>query len=579
MFLTLVIMKRKVFLTFFLNFVCCLAWTQITFEDRSIELGLNLSCGYTFLGNGVSISDFNNDGWDDITFTTELNSPLRFFENNNGIFEERFFNFTDAMDQTKQVNWVDIDNDGDKDLFVTSNLSGNKLFENQGNYNLIEITQSSGLPTTNLGTYGASWGDYNNDGLLDVFMCNRDGGAQNPNYLFKNEGNNTFTNVSSEAGIHSENRVSFCAVFFDFNNDGWQDIYVSNDRYDYENVLYKNNGDGSFSDVSFSSKTNIACDAMTVTVGDFNNDSWFDIYVTNSPQGNYLLLNEGDETFTDITYTSGTLFESWSWGAVWLDADNDKDLDLYVSGQYTGNDPDIRSAALYENIGNNTFIEPIDDGFNGDDEASFSNATGDFNNDGLSDIVVTNLNTPVFAWKNESTTSHNWLKIKLQGTVSNRDGIGSTIEISENSLKQYRYVLNGEGYLSQNSAVEIFGLGTSTSVDYIKVTWLSGIEEYFYNIAANQIFEIIEGSGTLNNNVSLKNNLIIHPNPVSDRLFIENNTEFENFVLFNALGQEILRKNNRDFINSIDLRSFNSGVYFIRLFNEHQQLRLKIIKN
>ena len=552
-------------------------YSQIFFEDRAVDLGLDITCGSTFLGNGVSFVDFDGDGLDDLTFATEVDQPVRFFKNQGGSFVEHFFNYTDPNRATKQINWVDIDNDGDKDLFVTSHTEGNKLYENQGNNNLLDITSDSNLPITNLGTYGASWGDYNNDGYLDVFISNRENNTI-PNYLFKNLGNKTFLDVSGEAGISDLNQVSFCSAFIDFNNDGWQDIYVSNDRFENKNVMYKNNGDGTFSDVSESSKTDIIADAMSVTVGDYNKDGWFDIYVTNSPVGNYLLVNQGNETFINQGNESGTAFYSWGWGAVFLDADNDDDIDLYVSGDRDGSNPYLPSAAFYENNNDLTFSESVDNGFENDTSASFSNAIGDFDNDGRTDIVVTNVDDPVFAWKNLSVTSNNWLKLKLIGTTSNRDAVGTRIEISENGNQQFHYVNCGEGYLSQNSFSEYIGVGGTTVIDYIKVNWLSGIEEYFYDVGVNQTFEIIEGTGTLSTETSENLILKLSPNPVENELNIENNSLFTRYKIFNNLGQLIVN-HSADFpIARIDVSTLPSGLYFLRFTGDEKEFSFKFIK-
>ena len=158
--------------------------------------------------------------------------------------------------------------------------------------NFTDITVSSGITTETMKSWGGAWGDYNNDGYLDLFLSNRDiVNRDYPNLLYKNNGDNTFTDVSNLVGISNVNHISFCASFFDFNNDGWQDIYIINDRYNTSNIMYKNNGNGTFTDVSAASGTNISIDAMSSAIGDYNNDGWLDIYVTNTTLGNYFLKN------------------------------------------------------------------------------------------------------------------------------------------------------------------------------------------------------------------------------------------------------------------------------------------------
>jgi len=571
---------NKYYFLFFAFFVCISGINaQIYFQDTSSTVGLNFSTGSTYLGNGVSFCDADNDGWDDLTFATGAGLPVLFFKNVNGTFVNQPFNFTDPLYQTKQVNWVDYDNDGDKDMFVTSNTNRNILYNNDGSFNFQDVTASAGLPMTNLKSYGASWGDYNNDGFLDVFICNRDENFIEPNYLFKNNGDGTFTDISTAAGIHNTSKLSFCAAFFDFNNDGWQDIYVSNDKPNNLNVLYKNKGDGTFSDVSQSSGTNIGIDAMTVTIDDFNSDGYLDIYVTNGPAGNVFLKNNGNETFTDIAASSGTKFNSLGWGAVFLDAENDTDLDLYVSGSLNGSIPSLLSAAFYKNQGNGTFVIPNNAGFANDNRESYSNAIGDFNNDGFLEIVVNNSNNQNSSfWHNQTVSNNKWLKVKLNGINSNKDGVGSVIEIAINGAKQYRYTLCGEGYLSQNSSTEVFGLGNNTQVDYVKVKWLSGIEDIIYNVNSNQLIEITEGNHPLLLSSNQQNLFEYYPNPVKNKLNFKSSEPITRITIFTILGQYLKTINLSDAANSIDLSDFTKGLYLIKVETQSQVKNLKIIK-
>ncbi|TDY12625.1 FG-GAP-like repeat-containing protein [Meridianimaribacter flavus] len=570
-------MKKS--LVFTLALVANLSFSQIYFEDNASLLGLGVSCGDTPIGNGITFYDYNNDGWDDITLPSQSGSPLRFFKNINGTFVEEILISPQITSQVKQVNWVDIDNDGDKDLYVTSNVSGNRLFVNNGSMSFQEVTSTCGLPTNNIFTYGASWGDYNNDGYLDVFLSNRDVTGVVPNYLYKNNGDGTFVNVSNLVGILEVSDLSFCSAFCDYDKDGWQDIYVSNDRVDNPNVLYKNNGDGTFTDVSVNTGTNLYIDAMSVTVDDYNNDGWLDIYVTNTPSGNVLLQNNNGEMFTNVASTAGVLFNSIGWGAVFLDAENDMDLDLYVSGEFNGSVPGFLSAAFYENNGSGYYSLPSNTGFMNDTRQSFSNAIGDVNNDGFPEIVVSNAdNENIFVWSNQTVSTNNWLKVKLQGTVSNRDGIGSLIEISINGEKQYRYTLCGEGYLSQNSGTEIFGLADNTVVDYVKVTWLSGIIDVIDNVNANQVLEIIEGENQLSINENEQTTFSFN-NPVSDELIIKSAQNIKCVTLYNALGQELMQYKALAREVRLNLSHLEKGCYFIKMVINDNLKSFKIIKS
>ena len=473
---------------------------QISFVDAADSLNINASFGQGSFGGGVSFADFNQDGWDDLTFASQQGHPVRFFENKQGTYQEIGLNFQDSLFETKQINWVDIDNDGDKDLFVTAFTGSSRLYENDGTLSFTDITVSSGVTVTSIEGWPASWGDMDNDGYLDVFIGFRDDYGDAKSQLFMNNGDNTFTE-SFQTAIHEDiNDINLSTALFDYNNDGWTDIYISNDRPLYNNVMYRNNGDGTYTDVSVATNTDVSINAMTCTIGDHNADGWLDIYVTNTPEGNAFLLNNGDGTFTDVATTNGTIFNSVSWGSVFLDADNDRDLDLYVSGMFNGNDPALLPSAFYDNDGTGNYSIPAGIGFDGDTVQSFSNAIGDVNNDGYPDMAVSNQIADHFLWLNGGGTN-NWLKVDLQGTVSNRDGIGAWIDIYSNNEVQHRYTLCGEGYLAQNSASEFIGLGNQ-SVDSVIVRWPSGIVDMYQNIGHNQSVTLIEG-GNIELNVTL----------------------------------------------------------------------------
>lgn len=568
-------------LPFLILLVTTTSFSQILFNEEASAHGLAVNCGYTYFGNGVSFFDYDDDGWDDITINTGFGEGIRFFKNNNGSFNEQFLNVPSISYQTRQVNWVDYDNDGDKDIYVTSDTNGNVLWENDGYFNFTDITVASGLPTDILKTFGSSWGDINNDGYLDVFISNRNNDDSYTNLLYKNNGDGTFSDITVSAGVDKSSNT-FCAAFFDYNNDGFQDIYISNDKLYTANVLYKNNGDETFDDVSEISGTNVYLDAMTVTVDDYNNDSWLDLYITNGYEGNVFLKNNGDGTFTDIAESSGTLFNSTGWGAVFFDAENDMDLDLYVSGSEDGSISGFISAAFYRQDAIDTFTLANDLGFDDDLGESYSNAIGDVNNDGLMEVIVSNNNEEdLYLWKNLTITNNNWLKVKLEGTASNRDGIGSFIEISVNDNKQYRYTLCGEGYLSQNSQTEGFGVGQNTMVDYVKVTWLSGIVDYFYNVAVNQVLEITEGTGTLSLNQLDKSKFRVFPNPARNLLTIESDINIQSLVFYDSIGKEIMNfKNINTPREEIDLKGISAGIYFLKIIDENAKFVIhKVVKN
>jgi hypothetical protein len=555
----------------------CISFGQLYFEDTAVSSGVGVSYGDSTFGGGVSFCDFDGDGWDDITYSSTNGNNIYFFKNNNGIFDEIDLGIGNYF-RTKQVIWVDYDNDGDKDLFATSISGINQFYMNNGDMTFSNISATCGLFVNNFYSYGASFGDIDNDGDLDVFISNRDDTYENQRtYLYENN-DGYFEDITESAGINMNNELSFCTSFFDYNNDGYQDIYLANDKY-HPNRLYKNNGNSTFSDVSVVSGAGITIDAMSTTIGDYNNDGWFDIYVTNTIDGNYLLRNNTDGTFTNVAESTGTGFYSFAWGAVFFDADNDTDLDLYVSGMLDGSFLGLLSAGFYENNGTNIFTIATGIGFENDLRTSFSNAIGDFNNDGLPDIIVMNDTENNFLWENKTNNANNWLKVKLQGTESNRDGIGSKIEIFANGKSQFRYTLCGEGYLGQNSNSEFFGLKDASSIDYIKVNWLSGIEDVITDIDVNKTITIIENEGVLAMNELVQRNFAIYPNPSSGNFNIKlSSLEVdEKLYVYDVLGRNLKTQNITDLNTSINLENFSEGIYFFKIESDKGTSTKKII--
>ena len=554
---------------------------QIQFSEEATSLGCGDSTyGTGSLGGGVSFFDFDQDGWDDLTLATGAGLPLRFFKNTNGFFTEIDLGINNTF-ETKTVQWVDFDNDGDYDFFVTANLEHNQLYENDGQMNFTDITVQAGLYIEHHFTFGSSWGDYNNDGLLDIFIAShREIFEGDSSFLFKNNGDGTFTEVSQAAGILQESFLSFCAAFFDYDKDGWQDIYVANDRAPV-NHMYHNNGDGTFTETGLVTGTDFSIDAMSTTIDDANNDGWLDIYVANTGAGNLFLENNGDGTFTDKAHLNGTLMESVAWGSVFLDGENNGYRDLYVSSMI--DDPLTGlTAAYYHYDSVDRYEIPTGVGFDDDHAVSFGNAIGDINNDGFPDIAVVNYEPEeMFLYQNESAPNNNWLKVKLQGVTSNRQGIGSWIEISVNGERQYNYTLCGEGYLGQNSAYEFFGIGSAAEIDYVKVNWLSGVEDLILNPGINRHLTIVEGS-TLNVTDQLKAaQLSLYPNPSDGVLNIRINEVLlgSTMQLIDISGRSLFSSELNSVKTMLNLDAFSAGVYFVTLRSEGATFSEKLILN
>ena len=576
-------MKKKALLLILLigNYISI---AQILFEDEALLRGVTSQSGYDGNGNGLSFADYNMDGWDDLTLPSGLGQTLTFYKNVGGFFVEDNVLSPSINYNTRSISWSDYDNDGDKDLFIVSDSEGNRLYRQDSGFVFNDVTTSAGLFTDAIETYSVSWGDINNDGCLDLFFSNRTLNPSITNYLFKNNCDGTFSNITISAGISQSPKLTFGASFFDYNNDGLQDLYVINDK-NGSNILYKNNGDSTFTDVSISTNTGIVVDAMSVTIDDYNNDGFFDIYITNTPSdiatptlGSVLLKNINGVSFEDVSVTSGALLDGWCWGSNFFDADNDSDLDLYVSCIYTL-PGERQSYGFYENTTLESFIEPNNIGFINNDLQSFGSVIGDIDNDGKADVAVINngLTIAPNLWKNNTTTTNNYLTVSLEGTVSNKDGIGSKIEISINGNMQYRYIINGEGYISQNSLKEFFGLGTHTIVDYVKVYWLSGTVDTFVNVAANQILNIVEGS-TLSTNAFDIHSYKVYPNPVDKILTLEGESEIEMINIYNVQGASLIREYPYTNKFNINMNSLSKGVYFLKINTASGSITKRLIK-
>lgn len=469
-------------------------------EQLNIEVVNNITVQSGWWGNGVSFYDFNQDGWDDLTFAME-NDSILFFKNNEGIFE-KLSTFIPETGRVKMILWVDYDNDGFMDLFFTTYLGAYKLYKNNGDFTFTDVSISAGLPSTNVRTWGASFGDYNKDGLLDLYIANYDNGIgdlQNPmrtNQLFKNNGDGTFSNVTEQAGVGNGLQLSFTSVWLDYNNNSWPDLYVINDRHPYRNALYRNNGDGTFTDLA----EDVGADAhlqdpMSISVCDFDNDGDLDIYMTNSGTSireGMLLVNNGDGSFAESATDYGVNMQLNSWGALWIDANNNTYNDLYISTQ-SGDFPNQTQGLHFSNNSGQNFTYTPEILPQGNEAINFTVAKGDINNDGFYDFVNHNM-IPHESFLYQNTGGeNNYIKITLEGTISNKMAIGSWIRVYAGGNQYTQYTLCGENYLGQNSQHHIFGLTNFEIVDSVEIEFLSGIVDKYYNLNVNQHFYFVEG--------------------------------------------------------------------------------------
>ena len=454
-------------------------------------------------GGGVSFVDWNSDGFDDLTFATNNGQDVIFYENLGDGFQLVDPPFVSNTYEHKQILWIDYDNDGDKDLFISTYNGPNLLYQNDGNMNLTDVTATVGLPTDSQETFGITFGDVNMDGYLDFYQCNHgvngSNGATNEYYVY-DPSSSSYIDQTAMAGIGNGIKLSFCSAFFDFDRDNDLDLYIANDKISQENTLYMNLGNGVFVDVSIPSNSNIAICAMNTAIGDYNNDGFFDIYVTNSFSGpSTLLKNDGDNTFTDVSVSAGVTFDRNGWAANFLDYDNDMDLDLYVTSQDPGIDV---PSAFYVNDGNGSFAEPLslNGGLGGVDTVGAQvNAYGDFNNDGKLDVAVNRVFDVNFSlFSNHTENDNNYLAIKLQGSQANRDAYGAIMEVWIDGSSWSYATHSTHAYLAQNSDRQIISIGTHTSIDSLQIIWPSntGMETIMgSDFLINGVNNITEGSG------------------------------------------------------------------------------------
>jgi hypothetical protein len=504
-------------------------------------------------GSGLAFFDYDNDGWLDIYLTNgnrfDTNWPAGKEPTSHLYKNNRDGTFTDVTQKSglARTGWQtgvcvgDYDNDGWDDLFCCF-WGHNVLFHNNGDGTFTDVTRKAGVFDEQIrwGS-GCTWLDYDRDGRLDLFvchyikldpaqvpsssepavcqwkgmpvMCGPRGLPGDTNVLYHNNGDGTFADVSEKAGILKPGpRYSITPVSYDFDNDGWPDIYVAVDS--QPSILYKNNHDGTFSDVSVIagcaySENGHEQAGMGVGVGDYDCDGWFDIFKTNFADDTCNLYhNNTDGTFTDMAFSSGLGINNQyvAWGCGFLDFDNDGWQDiLQVNGHVY---PEIEGhnvgqtfknpRLVYRNTGDGRFKD-ISSGMGPGISERYSSrgaAFGDYDNDGDIDVLILNLNDPPSLLRNDGGNKLNWIKIKLMGTHCNRTAIGARVRVVTGKHSQMDEVHSGSSVMSQSDLRLHFGLGKAQTVDLIEVKWPTTQKiEKFTQVKANQILTIREGSG------------------------------------------------------------------------------------
>lgn len=458
------------------------------FDLVSIHPELEAVTGYE--GSGVSFVDFNGDGWDDISICGQHTGVQLYANNGDETFTPLDSPFGLEAYDIKMITWIDVDNDGDSDAMITCYQGPIRLFERTGEWEFEDITEAAGLSLDEVLSFMHSWADVNRDGYLDLYVSNYNYDDGVTNYFYLNNGDKTFTDINADTPANDGSHFTLASVFMDFNDDGWEDLFVANDRFNSKNHLYKNT-EGSFTDISEDSGLNVAILSMSNSWADFDRDGDFDVYISNNPAGNRLEVNQGNESFINEAAERACDVLDFSWAATWIDFDNDGWEDLHVCVEPFWNQPGLDRFLVNEG---GQFSNGNSFGFNQAFGTSHAAAYGDFNNDGFADLLVGRYapNT-VALYRNQAVGGH-YLKVRCDGVVSNRDGIGCKISAWVGDSLQLRYTHAGEGYLAQYSRSEIFGLGDATLVDSLQVRWPSGIVDTWHNLEADQNLILTEGS-------------------------------------------------------------------------------------
>jgi len=504
------------------------------------------------MGNGLGWIDYDQDGLMDLYLVqstgTEWYKPSRplrsalYHNNGDGTF-------TDVTDKAgvgaeglygQGVAVGDFDNDGYPDMLVTG-YGHTILYHNNGDGTFTDVTAKAGVADAGNWSTSAGWFDYDKDGYLDLLICNYIQwspqnnlwcGEHKPGYraychpdnyrgqrlkLYHNNHDGTFTDVSDASGVSKPEAKGLGVVLADFNNDGWPDIMIANDT--CPNFLFLNNHDGTFRDVSFTSGVAASEDGkyeagMGTDAADIDGDGWLDIYVTHLDfELNRLYRNNHDETFDDITFSSGlgnkAIFLSGVSGRM-IDYDNDGWVDIFQSNgsmldnirmyhtEVSWEEPKL----MFRNLGEGKFAK-VSEQLGADfmkPTAGRGSAVADFDNDGDLDIAISNNNAYPQLLRNDGGNANHWLEVMLVGTKSNRDGRGAALKLVSAGFIEHRQAQGGMSYMSAHDPRIHFGLGQRKTIESLEITWPSGIVDKLANIPIDQIMTVKEGVGVIPGN-------------------------------------------------------------------------------
>ncbi|MEN8237951.1 MAG: FG-GAP-like repeat-containing protein [Actinomycetota bacterium] len=478
-------------------------------------------CGMP-IGIGSAWADADGDGDQDL-FTTNRVGANHFYRNDGDTDLDGVVDFSDIAVQlgvdaptedSFAAVFIDYDNDGDQDLFV-ANSSGNTLWENQfadsASLTFVDVSGSAGLDDIGR-IQTATWGDIDNDGFLDVYYSKHAScavGGTNTDLLFHNNGDGSFSDwttylcAGGAVPCDDVNGLGFTAGMFDYDNDGDVDIYLVNDNIggsNQPNKLWRNDGsDGLggwlFVEDGAAANVDASVNGMGLGIGDYNNDGFLDLAFSDAGPG-HLLMNDGDGTFTDVSSSSGVtgaLAGGVSWGTAFMDYNNDGWQDLFFAQGGIGS-PDPLASVMLENGGDGTFADVTDITGMGDEARARSVAKADFNGDGWVDVFVGNYDAYPLLMQNNAADNGNlneWLTITVEGTESNRDGIGAVIAVTTIGGTQTQLISSGANHGGGSQKAAFFGLGAETSAT-VSIAWPNGVVENLGSVNAGQVAHFVE---------------------------------------------------------------------------------------
>lgn len=476
----------------------------LSFSEEAVARGISfVTHPLTQLqfGSGSGLLDLDGDDDLDIILTGANGGGIKVYENDGtGNFTDRTVGSNILPIVTSGLSCADYDNDGDADIFIGGWLTPSKLYRNDGNFVFTDVSVAAGI-NVNSASSASAWGDYNLDGHLDLYATARTGAFSNSslNSFFHNNGDGTFTEMAGALGIDAELDPTLVPAFFDYDRDGDDDLYLGTDRGNigsWSNRLYRNDG-GTFTEITDEANARAYIDCMTITIADLNNDSFFDVYMTDVTR-NQLIVNDGTGVFVDMTDAAGVASGIVGWGSAFADFDNDTFADLYVANQNGPNRLYRGEEVIDWPMTDEATLAGVDLG-----GSSYTVAVGDVNNDGLLDMLVCEVSgtTKLFINQSPDAAGNHMVRFKPIGKDLNTMCVGTCFSVFSNGKWQVVQARAGVNFkVSEPRTVQV-GLGAETEAQIVDVVWPGGQIRQLSGAPADRTWSIYheEDLGDFNN--------------------------------------------------------------------------------